>query len=65
MTDRGTKPVNQCMGCQANWPTKPASYGRAVLHDVIGGYQHEVVRCTADRYRNAQDHDAGDEDRKP
>jgi hypothetical protein len=64
---RDLKPenINQCMGCQAGWPIKPSGYGRSMLHDVIDGHAHEVVGCTAYRYRNASDHDAGDEDRKP
>jgi hypothetical protein len=48
---------NQCMGCQAGWPTKEMPRFGAVtpphtytLHLVQGGYPYEVVRCTADRY---------------
>lgn len=36
--------MNQCMGCQARWPV----HHRA--HTVVGGYPHERVACTADRY---------------
>lgn len=38
-------PINQCMGCQAGWPmVRPGS------HAVVGGYPHERVGCTAERY---------------
>ena len=37
--------VNQCMGCQAGWPLN--KYGK---HIVEGGYPHESVACTKERY---------------
>lgn len=52
---------NQCMGCQAGWPLKQYVTSRsgfrvpAWFHDVEGGYPHEVVSCTKDRY---EEHDA-------
>lgn len=37
--------ANQCMGCQAGWLLVDHS------HQVVGGYQGEIVRCTKDRYQ--------------
>ena len=37
--------LNQCMGCQAGWPFRENG-----MHVVVGGYPHESVGCTADRY---------------
>lgn len=48
--------MNQCMGCQAGWPRKwlgspvrSVAKGRYV-HEVVGGYPHEIVACTKERY---------------
>jgi hypothetical protein len=54
--------MNQCMGCQAGWPTHTNKYGRHVVHRVIGGYEHEIVSCTKERYEDTRGHDPGDED---
>ena len=40
--------MNQCMGCQAKWPVHHR------WHEVVGGYPHERVACTADRYDDAK-----------
>jgi hypothetical protein len=53
--------LNQCMGCQAGWPTREPrlhvsgnenelALRRAVVHEVQDGYPNEVVGCTAWRY---------------
>ncbi len=42
--------MNQCMGCQAGWPLKPRLVGSFFVHEVVGGYPHEIVACTKDRY---------------
>lgn len=55
------KTKNQCMGCQAGWPlvlrqahgARPQVIGMDgsyYVHTVVGGYPHESVACTADRY---------------
>lgn len=44
---------NQCMGCQAGWPTTTSKFSGRLLHLVYGGYTHEVVSCTRDRYVEA------------
>lgn len=41
---------NQCAGCQADWPVKVNKFGGHIIHEVVGGYPHEVMSCTADRY---------------
>lgn len=51
LTHRPFEALNQCMGCQAGWPTKPSAYRRTLVHEVVGGYPHELVGCTRERYR--------------
>jgi hypothetical protein len=53
--------MNQCMGCQANWPkvktwmqlneTPVDTWG----HRVVAGYPGELVACTSDRYAPTDD----------
>ena len=40
---------NQCMGCQADWPTEQTKYG-FTIHRVTDGYPHEIVGCTKEHY---------------
>lgn len=48
--------MNQCMGCQAGWPRRWVGARRRDkadghhVHAVVGGYPHEIVGCTRDRY---------------
>lgn len=46
--------MNQCMGCQANWPTRINQFGGHVIHEVQGGYPGEIVGCTKERYEEVQ-----------
>lgn len=38
--------MNQCMGCQADWPT----VDNGLSHNVVGGYAYERVACTKTQY---------------
>lgn len=44
-----TRPINQCMGCQAGWEMTKSTHGFP-LHRVADGYSHEVIGCTKDLY---------------
>lgn len=45
---------NQCMGCQAGWPLVTRTSFRGAhtyeVHEVVGGYPHEIVSCTRSHY---------------